>query len=542
VRAEPRVGYDSRVTCLFRPLALGVLVAAVAACGPAANGSDSADGTGDGDASPMDAGPRLDRGAACERDEDCASGVCVQSPGLAQVCSVACRRDGECGTPDTGVACAVDHAPGAVRLVCALVASAVAYPTEPCQAHEECTTNLCVDALCRNACDRDADCAAGWRCGDTPVDGAVVRACRADPITGPVVETYTLFDGERGVGMRTDEIPVMAPPDVVSLAFTVQDVGGTSLAASVTFLSAPDQAHWIDSRTWTVVRDQPVREIFGIPEINTALVPSSNTLAVLSGRYMVASTLQNRRDVTMETTGRMRTTVRIKRAPGGLFERGTLHVRVHFVGLDGLDAESAASNERLRAGLESVADILAQADVTLVVDGYADVPPPDAARYAVIDSRAELDELLTHSTGSQGDVVNLFYVRGIAASEGLENAIGVAGDIVGPPGIHGTTNSGVVIGWETTLNVAGVDVVGRTTAHEISHYLGLWHVRERLAPCTMAGETNCGLFGAVDPITDTPTDDTAVTYLMNWFTNGTNRRLSPGQSRVLRASPLVRPE
>jgi len=129
-------------------------------------------------------------------------------------------------------------------------------------------------------------------------------------------------------------------------------------------------------------------------------------------------------------------------------------------------------------------------------------------------------------------------VRGIATNAGLENAIGIAGGINGPPGIQGTVSSGVVASWD---NSSGrTDLLGQVLAHECGHYLGLWHVRERAAPCTALGQMDCSIFGGVDNITDTPTGATATQYLMYWTTDGTNNRVSAGQGLMMRLNPMVR--
>jgi hypothetical protein len=213
-------------------------------------------------------------------------------------------------------------------------------------------------------------------------------------------------------------------------------------------------------------------------------------------------------------------------------------VGVWLVGLPGLTATNAPSNVRLQAALTRMRQIYAAANVGLDVVGYQDFPAALAARYAVIDSRAELQELFARTAGAVGPVLNLMLVRGISSSAGLENAIGIAGAIAGPAGLHGTVASGVVAGWETTLG--RVDLLPQTLAHECGHYLGLWHTRESQAACATPSQMMCSPFGGVDPITDTPTDASAANYLMYWqASNGGNVAISPGQSVVMRGHPLV---
>jgi len=95
------------------------------------------------------------------------------------------------------------------------------------------------------------------------------------------------------------------------------------------------------------------------------------------------------------------------------------------------------------------------------------------------------------------------------------------------------------VGWETTFSPRA-DQLALTMAHEVGHYLGLFHVRERLPACTTSGQMDCSPWGGVDPIADTPTDETnAARYIMYWLAVGGNELLSPTQGLVWRRNPLV---
>jgi hypothetical protein len=235
----------------------------------------------------------------------------------------------------------------------------------------------------------------------------------------------------------------------------------------------------------------------------------------------------------------MRAIVRVKRAPGGVAANGwTLRLRVFIGGVAGLNGANARTNARLQAAITRMRAIYATAGVSVVVDGYADLLPADGARFATIDSQEELRALFRLSAGITGDSLPLFIVRGISSTAGLENAIGIAGGIDGPPGIYGTGSSGVVVSWDNTFGRA--DLLAQVMAHECGHYLGLWHSMERLPACTTAGQMDCSLWGGVDNLSDTPaTMAGAARNLMYWTTSGSNEALSAGQGLMMRVNPIV---
>ena len=235
----------------------------------------------------------------------------------------------------------------------------------------------------------------------------------------------------------------------------------------------------------------------------------------------------------------MRALVRVKRAPGGVAANGwTLRVRVIIGGVTGLNATNARTNTRLQSALTRMRSMYASVGVNVFVDGYADLLPADGARFSVIDSQEELRALFQRTAGITGDVLTVFLVRGISSSAGLENAIGVAGSINGPPGISGTVSSGVVASWDNTFG--RTDLLAQVLAHECGHYLGLWHTMERNPGCTMAGQADCSLWGGVDNLTDTPaTMAGASRYLMYWTATGSNELLSAGQGLMMRGNPII---
>ncbi|MBL8684146.1 MAG: hypothetical protein JNK05_33540 [Myxococcales bacterium] len=516
----------------------------LSACGArVSSGSDGGDAASDSGA---DTGVdvrvpvmRGGRGALCASDDECEMGLlCALDANIAHVCTVPCTNDEECA--ESGSRCAVDRVAGRPpRTLCGVVDPGSAVEGEACARESDCGSNYCTSGVCRLFCSTDMQCATGARCLAAPgLTG--VRACGFEPVTAPRVDEFAVFEGSAAVDRPTERAFELSP-DAVAWTMWVQDIAGRDLLAGVVRVTAPDGTNWIDSTTWTIVRDQPIRDILATPQINSVLAPSSDTLRLQAGRYRYFAGLFNDRG-TSATTRRMRVVLRVKRAPGGaLPATGALRLRLLFAPGVGITAANAMANARLQTALTGMRQAYATVGINVSVAGYEDVSTADAARYTIIDSQTEMDDLFATRMAANVNEVNVYFVRSLATSAGLDGAIGVAGDIVGPPGVHGTIQSGVVISWDGTANGGGArDLLSNTISHEVGHYLGLWHTRERLAPCTAPTQMDCGPFGAVDPISDTPTDATgAGRNTMFWSATPGLLTFSAGQGRVLRSSVLV---
>jgi hypothetical protein len=184
----------------------------------------------------------------------------------------------------------------------------------------------------------------------------------------------------------------------------------------------------------------------------------------------------------------------------------------------------------------------------------------DAARLGPCDA---ISQLLTLSR--PGTAVPIFLVDDIQGASGTSRTVGLDGAIPGPSTIGGTVASGAVVnasdvgfgacGAAMDLTGCGADATAAVVAHEVGHYLGLYHVTE-------------GTGTVFDPVADTPTCacsacappaarascDAGTTLssadcsaggscagadnLMFWLVGGD--RLSAQQAQLVRASPATR--
>lgn len=143
-----------------------------------------------------------------------------------------------------------------------------------------------------------------------------------------------------------------------------------------------------------------------------------------------------------------------------------------FLVVPQIRAATAQYDQNLQQYLTKMAQIYSQAGLEIGQITYHDVVGLPQNRYLYIDTlvgaNSELADLFSLSAGVDSSGVNIFIVQDIA------DAVGIAGAISGPPGYNGTINSGIAIGVEYLDYYDG----GIVLAHEVGHYLGLFHTTE----------------------------------------------------------------
>jgi hypothetical protein len=169
-----------------------------------------------------------------------------------------------------------------------------------------------------------------------------------------------------------------------------------------------------------------------------------------------------------------------------------LDLNVFYVGALELRPEGDRGPELLAQALDRVDEILGQADIVigevrqiavrgaLPMRGTYFRNGDGAQGFTMLKVRygsyVELPGLFQLSAGAGNRAINLFLLSDIAPLVAGSEPEAEAGGIPGPPAMHGTAGSGIAVAVDMMAGNPGA--FGRTLAHEIAHYLGLFHVSE----------------------------------------------------------------
>lgn len=224
--------------------------------------------------------------------------------------------------------------------------------------------------------------------------------------------------------------------------------------------------------------------------------------------------------------GSARVTVHAKVVGDEVPEGGTLDLNLFFSGSDGWTAESAQTDEGFQQVLEELREIYAQVDIEIGEVAYLDVDESYQDLDDIMSGTGEFAELLTNSERAPLDGPSVFFVERLRSifDGGGGGVLGISGGIPGPVHVKGTVASGVAV---MSSQIPGGPPVSHIFAHELGHFLGLFHTSESNA------------FGGPqihDPLPDTPQNDES--YLMH--ATGGGDILSEWQGIVIRNNPWVK--
>ncbi len=267
-------------------------------------------------------------------------------------------------------------------------------------------------------------------------------------------------------------------------------------------------------------------------------IPNTLALPLQDGTYRFRVSANAADDVTV--------TALVNRRPR--LTGGRVSLNVYLVGVPDLKAVYASKDARIRAIRDKLDAVLRQVGLRLGEVDYHDVPESDAAGLTVISDLTELWRLFSLARNNDPARLDLFLIQQFL----IPNVVGIAGGIPGPSHIPPTSTTGVaaaVLGNED--DVEDTEVLAQTVAHEVGHYLGLFHTTE------VDDDAACGapIAGRVfDPISDTPMCGRATVESRDWLScpDVTNllfpiilvpdidqSLLTPEQGFVLRRGPLV---
>lgn len=207
-------------------------------------------------------------------------------------------------------------------------------------------------------------------------------------------------------------------------------------------------------------------------------------------------------------------------------DAGQRSLRVNFclTGALGITAALAKDHPRIQTAIAQLQEIYAAAGIDVQV-ALVDVAAPNLlVEHDAAD--AEVSELF-RAGAKLPLAVNIFLVEQLYRSQpsGTQPIAGLAGGIPGPPLQVGTDGAGVAV--SLALGPGEDDRLGTVIAHELGHFLGLYHTVEAAA---------AGAEALQDQLADTDGDPK---WLMHWSPGPGSAALSPEQMRILRASPWL---
>jgi hypothetical protein len=261
------------------------------------------------------------------------------------------------------------------------------------------------------------------------------------------------------------------------------------------------------------------------------------------------------------------------------------NVAVAFYLIAPLTAATAGTSASLQRMVSSLRTLLGRANLTVGSVAWHDLPAEAQVKYAAqVDATGtggcdDVGRLFQY--GLPGHTLNLFLVPKInlptQAGSGT-SVVGLDGTIPGPSSFGGTVQSGALVSFENldyrrlpsacsgafNPNDCGADLTAYVAAHEVGHFLGLYHTTEAdgmwfdpltdtpRCPCsTCAPATEVAKCG--DPTlptwlyssscTGTPAgcggEDNLMFWLVSQLTIPAPGTISPQQAQVMRANPLV---
>ncbi|MCC6746622.1 MAG: hypothetical protein IT371_03125 [Deltaproteobacteria bacterium] len=456
----------------------------------------------------------LDEGKSCAGDAACKTKLCGDV-GAGKVCLLACEASASCGE---GRLCLPSPVQGSaektLRFVCQKGTPGERFLDEACAGDAQCASGLCEGGRCTEAC---GTCPEPGLCEQRTVTRSqlTVRAglCRFST-SGEVLELGAVPTPVGGSAPVTFEVSARHG------AFILFGEDKQGLRVAVKRLVGPDGTVVVDAENAAQSLARPSIDV----SVGTVLVPGTDhpKAQLRAGRYQATFATYDpaQPDKLAPVAGQLERVAVVLRPR--LLDGGTVDLALHFAPSTGLKAATAESDPQVQQLLSRFDQLYRQlAGLALGEVSYGDL----TAAENEVSSGAQAQAICSKYSkpGPRGLSVNLYLVGNLTFAGGF------AGGIPGAPGVFGGPGSGIVLKKQGTPQGTGT-----LAAHEVGHFLGLWHTTE----------SN----GASDPVSDTPSCPTGTqikdcpdyrNLMFPFFPTSDPLSLTEGQVRILRASPWL---
>ncbi len=462
--------------------------------------------------------PPAAAGEACSHDEHCQSKACLDL-GAGPICLTPCDDPGACAA-DQDCTFAVTRGPAApataeLQFICQKDVSGTLYLGEACQADIDCGSGLCHQDRCSQPC---GACPGRLVCDESELAREGLTLVHGLCSRPPLLETIEIGSVDTPI-VGAQPLSFEVPEGLRSFVIVAEDQD--HLWVSILKLEGPDGAQLINTET---LENSPMRasHYYGV---STALIPGTDNpdLAVVPGTYkLYLGTFDPKKKATEDILEAVdgdieRVSLVLRRAHTG---SGLLDLNIHFSPGTGLTADTAAEDEYFVNTLARLEMIYrSRFGVALGEIETFDLPETEDEVVDGDDAR----NICRHYSkpGPNSASINLFFVKS------LDFAGGFSGGIPGAPGLFGHAGSGIVM-----RKYNDYTTMGALIAHEMGHFLGLFHTTEFTGlPDPIEDTVVCP---AETPVEQCPDED----YLMfpAFKANGA-LTVSAGQADVLRSNP-----